>query len=391
MKYDFDKVYDRHNTDSLKHDFTAENGMPRDVLPMWVADMDFRVPDELIEKLKERIDHGIFGYTDPKPDYYAALCGWFLNRHGWRTSPDGWVMTCSVVFALCSLLNTVTEEGDAVIICQPVYYPFAESILKNNRRLVVSELESSDGFYTVNYEDFEKKIVENNVKAFILCNPHNPVGRVWTQEELVRLGNICIKHGVFVISDEIHSDFVFDGHGHTAFAAADKSFAQHCAVCTAPTKTFNIAGLHISNVYVEDAGVRAAFKKRLSMQGFNQPNLIGMLACRTAYEYGGEWLGELLAYLDGNIKFAADYVKRSLPQISFLRPEGTYLLWFDCRRLGLDNARLSAFMRDKAKLWLDDGYIFGESGSGFVRINAACPRSVLKTALDRLKDALSRI
>lgn len=391
MKYDFDVINDRRNTDSIKYDFSEENGVPTDALPLWIADMDFRVPDHLIEKLNERLNHGIFGYTDPKPDYFRAVCNWFESRHNWHTKPDGWVTVCTVVFGICSLLRTVTKPGDAVIICQPVYYPFADSVLNNGRKLVVSELKNDNGKYSVDFADFEKKIVKNKVKAFILCNPHNPVGRVWTEEELLRMGEICLKHGVFVISDEIHSDFVFGASKHVCFAAADKRFEDICAVCTAPTKTFNIAGLHISNIYVPNEITREKFKKELAAQGFIQPNLTGLLACRTVYSYGADWLDSLLTYLDGNITFAEEYIKRNLPQLKLERPQGTYLLWLDCRALNMDDKRLSAFMRNEAKLWLDDGYIFGAGGSGYERVNVACPRSVLKTALERLKNALSRI
>ena len=391
MKYDFDAVNDRRNTNSIKYDFFSENGVPSDALPLWIADMDFRVPDCLIEKLKQRLDHGIFGYTDPKPEYFGTVCRWFETRHNWRTKPEGWVTTCTVVFAICSLLRAVTKPSDAVIICQPVYYPFADSILNNGRRLVVSGLKNDNGRYTVDFSDFEQKIVKNKVKAFILCNPHNPVGRVWTKDELVRMGEICLKHGVFVISDEIHSDFVFGNNRHIGFAAADDRFKDFCAVCTAPTKTFNIAGLHISNIYVENDAVREKFKKELAAQGFIQPNLTGLLACQTVYGYGAEWLDGLLEYLEENIGFAENYVKENLPRLKLVRPEGTYLLWLDCRGLGFDDKKLSDFMRNEAKLWLDDGYIFGEGGGGFERINVACPRSVVKNAMERLKAAISRI
>ena len=217
MKYDFDKIYDRKNTNSLKYDFAAERGKPRDLLPMWVADMDFRAPDEVITTLKDKAEHGIFGYSEPKSDYFETLHNWFLSRHGWETQPEKFVVTCGVVFSICALIRALTSVGDSVIICQPVYYPFAESVTDNGRKLVISELKNEDGYYTVDYDDFEKKIIENSVKLFIFCNPHNPVGRVWTREELERMGDICLKHGVFVISDEIHSDFVYGDNKHIVF------------------------------------------------------------------------------------------------------------------------------------------------------------------------------
>lgn len=388
MKYDFDKVYDRRNTNSLKFDFAAERGRPADILPLWVADMDFRVPEEVITALKDKAEHGIFGYSEPKEDYFKTLCNWFKKRHGWEADPEKFVLTCGVVFSICSLLRVATNRGDAVIICQPVYYPFSESILSNGRKLVVSELKNDNGYYSVDYEDFEKKIVENDVKAFILCNPHNPVGRVWTKDELEKIGEICLKHGVFVISDEIHSDFVYGENKHIVFSTVKKEFEKHCAVLTAPTKTFNIAGLHIANTYIPDDILRGEFIKELDSQGYSQPNIMGLVGCQAAYEYGEQWLEELKVYLAENIAFVKEYVGVNMPQIGFCQPEGTYLVWLDCRKMGLSDRQLEELVKNKAKLWLDDGYIFGAGGSGFERINIACPRSTLKTALERLKEVL---
>lgn len=388
MRYDFDRVYDRRNTNSLKYDFAAERGRPGGALPLWVADMDFKAPDEVIAALKAKAEHGIFGYSEPKEDYFRTLRDWFLTRHGWETEPHKFTLGCGVVFSVCALLRTVTEAGDAVVICQPVYYPFAESVLSNGRRLVVSELKNDGGVYSVDYADFERKIEENGVKAFILCNPHNPVGRVWSRGELERMGDICLKHGVFVISDEIHSDFVYGQNRHTVFSAVKKEYEKMCAICTAPTKTFNLAGLHISNTYISDDGLRGRYVEELNRQGYSQPNIMGLTACRAAYEYGAEWLEELKKYLGENIRYVSSYIKEELPQIGFVPPQGTYLVWLDFRRLGMDDERLKEFIADKAGLWLDDGYIFGAGGSGFERMNIACPRSVLKTALDRLKNAV---
>lgn len=389
MKYDFDKIYDRRNTNSLKYDFTAERGKPKDILPLWVADMDFTAPEEVISVLKKKAGHGIFGYSEPKDDYFQTLKSWFSSRHGWNTEPRKFVLTCGVVFSICAMLRALTEEGDAVIICQPVYYPFAESVTDNGRKLVVSELKNDNGFYTVDFEDFENKIVRNEVKVFILCNPHNPVGRVWTAEELERLGDICLKHGVFVISDEIHSDFVYGDNKHTVFSTVKRKFGDICAICTAPTKTFNLAGLHIANTYIENDIVRRQFIKELDKQGYSQPNIMGLIACQAAYSFGAEWLDQLKIYLADNIKYAKEYIETELPELAFLPPQGTYLIWFDCRKLNLGDGELEELIVDKAGLWLDDGYIFGAGGSGFERINIACPRATLKVALDRLKSAVS--
>lgn len=389
MKYDFDKIYDRRNTNSLKYDFAVERGKPRDILPLWVADMDFRAPDEVISALKDKAEHGIFGYSEPKYDYFETLGKWFKNRHGWETEPEKFVLTCGVVYSICALIRALTCKGDAIIICQPVYYPFADSVKDNGRKLIVSELVNDDGYYTVDYEDFERKICENDVKMFILCNPHNPVGRVWKKAELEKLGDICLKHGVFVVSDEIHSDFIYGDNRHTVYPTVKKEFEKSCAVCTAPTKTFNLAGLHIANTYIFDDEVRRKFIRELDGAGYSQPNVMGLVGCRAAYEYGSEWLEELKDYLSENIRFVREYIEVNMPRIKMREPQGTYLVWLDCRGLGLTDRELKTLIQDKAKLWLDDGYIFGAGGSGFERINVGCPKSVLKLALERLKTALN--
>lgn len=389
MKYDFDKVYDRKNTNSLKYDFAAERGKACDVLPLWVADMDFRAPEEVLLALGNKVEHGIFGYSEPKSDYFAALKNWFLSRHGWETDANKFVLTCGVVFSICTLIRALTNIGDAIIICQPVYYPFAQSITLNGRKLVVSELKNDNGFYTVDYDSFERKIAENNVKAFILCNPHNPVGRVWTKDELERLGDICLKHGVFVISDEIHSDFTYGENKHIVFSTVKKEFEKISAICTAPTKTFNLAGLHIANTYIRNDLVRRKFSEELDRQGYSQPNIMGLTACQAAYTFGGEWLGRLKEYLKENLRLVRETV-RGINGVELVEPQGTYLVWLDCRSLGLSDTALSQLFENKAKLWVDEGYIFGSGGSGYIRLNIACPRSVLKTALERISNAVDK-
>lgn len=388
MKYDFDKIVDRRNTDCLKYDFAAERGRPEDVLPLWVADMDFSAPPAVIEALKARAEHGIFGYSRPKSKYFRTVAGWFERRHGWSPDPNAFVVTCGVVFAISALLRTVTREGDAVLICQPVYYPFAGTVQENGRRLVVSELLERGGRYEVDFEDFEQKIIENKVKAFILCSPHNPVGRVWTEEELARMGDICLKHGVFVVSDEIHADFTFEGHTHRVFSAVKKEYENSCAVCTAPTKTFNLAGLHVSNIYIPNEKIRAAYQAELEKIGYTEPGVMGMAACVAAYEKGGEWLDALRVYLAENLAFLRTWLGENLPIVKLTEPEGTYLVWLDFRALKLSDDELKRLVEQKARLWLDDGYIFGRGGSGFERVNIACPRAVLKEALTRLKGAI---
>ena len=388
MKYDFDRQIDRRNTDCLKYDFVVENGKPCDVLPLWIADMDIGVAPEIIEALKKRADHGIFGYTMPKRKYFEIVANWFSTRHGWNADPDKFICTPGVVFAISTLIRSVTQVGDGVIVCQPVYYPFATAVQNNKRRLIVSELINENGKYCVDFEDFEKKIVENDVKAFILCSPHNPVGRVWTRAELEKLGDICLKHGVFVIADEIHCDFTFDGYKHIVFPTIKKEFEENCAVCTSPSKSFNVAGMQISNIYIPSPTVRKKFENDLDMTGYWEPNVMGLTACAAAYGKCGPWLDELKKYLAENLSFAREYIAANLPEIKLVEPQGTYLIWLDCRALGLNDGQLQNLVEQKAKLWLDDGYVFGEGGSGFERINLACPRATLAAALERLKNAL---
>lgn len=372
MKYDFDTVIDRKNTDSVKYDYAAEDGCPQDVLPLWIADMDFRTAPPVTEALERRVRHGIFGYTRPGKDYFEAVVNWFRTRHGWEPAAESFVPSCSVVFALAALLRTVTKEGDAVLICPPVYYPFERTILQNRRRPVASELLLRGGRYEMDFSDFEKKIEENEVKAFILCSPHNPVGRVWTREELEQAAEICARHGVFVISDEIHADFVYEGHRHVPFATLQNAGAR-CAVCTAPTKTFNLAGLHIANICIPNEEVRAAYRRELDKLGYCHPGTIGMDAAKAAYLYGADWLDELLVYLKGNLALLRGFLKEELPELTLIEPEGTYLAWVDCRALHLTDKNLQALVEQRAHLRLDEGYIFGKSGGGFERINLACP------------------
>lgn len=389
MTYDFDEIIDRTGTNSLKYDFARERGKPDDLIPLWVADMDFRAPQEVVDALKAKADHGIFGYSEPKENYFAALGNWCRSRYGWACEPKNFLLTCSVVHALATLVRILTREGDAVLICQPVYYPFAGTIRANRRKLVVSELKNDDGRYSVDLEDFERKIAENDVKVFILCNPHNPVGRVWTREELETLGDVCLKHGVFVVSDEIHADFIYGNARHTVFASIKPEFEKNCAVCTAPSKTFNLAGLHIANTYLADPALRRKFLAELDAQGYSQSNVMGIVACRAAYEHGAPWLDALRGYLQGNLDFVRGFLRERAPKIRLVEPEGTYLIWLDFRALGLSDAEIKNRMLNDAKLWLDDGYIFGAGGNGFQRVNIACPRALLERALIRLADAFS--
>lgn len=388
MTYDFNEMINRKNTDSIKFDFAVERGKPEDLLPLWVADMDFRAPIEVIEALESRSRHGIFGYTETKADYFETLREWFEKRFGWYIESSWLVKTPGVVFAISAAVRALTDEGDSVLIQRPVYYPFSSSITDNGRNLVNNPLRYSDGKYSIDLDDFERKVREENVKLFILCNPHNPVGRVWSREELIGMGDICLRYGVKVVADEIHADFVHQGYRHEIFADIKPAFRDIAITCTSPSKTFNLAGLQISNVFISNQDLRRAFIGEIRRTGYSQLNTLGLTACKAAYKYGGTWLDELKSYLKGNIEFAAGYIEEELPGVRLVRTEGTYLLWLDFNDLRLDHDKLEDIIVNKAKLWLDDGTMFGIEGEGFQRINAACPRATLEAALSRLKSAL---
>lgn len=386
---DFDKVIERRDTDCLKYDFAVRRGMPEGVLPLWVADMDFQTSKRILDAIEERVKHGIFGYTESREKYFEAVSDWMQERHGWRIQEDWLVKTPGVVFALAMAVKAYSEAGDAVLIQQPVYYPFTE-VIEDNGRIVVSNdlVLGEDGKYHIDFEDFERKIVEKHISLFLFCSPHNPVSRVWTKDELMRIGEICLRHHVIIVSDEIHEDFVFGDRKHYVFADLKKEFAQISITCTSPGKTFNLAGLQISNIFIPDRKLRRQFKKQMDAAGYSQLNTIGLTACEAAYRYGGDWYDAMIAYIAGNIEFMKEYIRTELPQLKMIETEGTYLVWVDFRGLGLPEDELQELIVKKAALWLDSGAIFGKSGEGFERFNVACPRSILKQALEQLKAAI---
>lgn len=391
MKYDFNKIINRNNTKSLKYDFAKERNMPEDLLPLWVADMDFQTSPEIIEALNKAVSHGIYGYSEGKEEYFDAVYNWYNDNLNWQVKKEWLIKTPGVVFAIVLAINALTSEGDSVLIQNPVYYPFTEVIIDNNRKLVNNSLVRNGKKYEIDFEDFEKKIIENNVKLFILCSPHNPVGRVWKKWELEKIGDICLKHNVKIVSDEIHSDFVYPENKHIIFSSLDKKYQNITITCTAPTKTFNLAGLQISNIFIPNLEIRKKVLKQLDKVGYSQVNLMGLVACEAAYKYGRQWLNELKEYLLDNLNFLRDYLETNIPQIKLIEPEGTYLIWLDCSALGFEDEELEKFIVEKAKLWLDSGYIFGKEGEGFQRINIACPRETLKKALEQLKEAVDEI
>ena len=364
--------------------------MPEDILPMWVADMDFRTSSYIEDALIERAKEGVFGYSEAKTPYFEIVRDWMVRRHNWSPKEEWLVKTPGVVTALAMAVKAYTEPGDAVLIQLPVYYPFAEVIEDNGRRVVSSDLyRGGDNRYHTDFEDFEQKITDNKVKLLLLCNPHNPVGRVWTREELIRLGDICVKHDVIVASDEIHEDFVFAGK-HQVFAGLKEEYEDRCIVCTSPSKTFNLATMVLSNIFIPNSDLRKRFRKQLDAAGISQLGVMGLIACETAYSKGEEWYLTMLEYVRGNIAFVKKYVAQNLPGVTMTEHEGTYLVWLDFSGTGLSDAEIEDRIVHKAKLWLDGGTMFGESGKGFQRINVACPRSVLEEAMERLKEALDR-
>ena len=389
--YNFDALIERRNTNCIKFDLAAQRGLPEGVRSYWVADMDFETVPEIGEAIRNRTRHNIYGYSMTGDGYYDAVIEWMKKRHGWETKKEWYFYTPGVVFALGMIIRALTEEGGAVMIQRPVYYPFGLMIEKNGRRIVNSPLyQDSDGRYRIDFEDFERRIVSEQVKLFILCNPHNPVGRVWTKEELLRIGDICVRHGVRVASDEIHADFVWSGHHHEVFAALKPEFADITVTCTAPSKTFNLAGLQLSNIIASNQELRDKVKQEIDKTGYDEPNVFGSIACEAAYRYGEKWLEELSDYLEGSIAWLEDYLKEKLPLIRYRRPEGTYLAWLDFRAFGLSGEELDKKIVNEAGLWLDGGGMFGGEGEGFQRLNLATSRAYLEKGLEQLRRVFGR-
>lgn len=390
MPVDFDTVPNRRGTNCFKYDFAREMGMPEDVLPLRVADMDFPTAPAVLERLHALAEHGIFGYTGVKDTYFSAVHNWYAQRFGWETQRSWLVTTPGVVFAIAIAIRAFTKKGDAILIQQPVYYPFANKVTENDRQLVVNPLVLKNGRYEMDFADMERKIVDYHVKMLLLCSPHNPVGRVWTKEELLRVGEICQKHGVLVVSDEIHADFTYAGHTHRVFASVKSEFADFTITCTAPSKTFNLAGLQNSNIFIPNRQLRHAYKKELSACGCGGTNCMGMAACQAAYEAGADWLEQLKQYLAGNLAYIRQFLREKLPDIALIEPEGTYLVWLDLRKLGLTEQQQRQLIVQDAKLWLDTGTLFGQGGEGFERINIACPRTTIEQAMQRLEHAVHK-
>ena len=382
--FDFDRIIDLKNSGCAKYDLATEYGFGQDVLPLWAADMDFAVPECVRKALHQAVDHGIFGYSILGDDYFPALQKWFSQRHGWQVDKSWLVTTPGVVVAIYAAVRAASQPGDGVLVMPPVYHAFYDAVLKNGRTLVESPLRFQDGRYTMDFADAERKIRENRVKLMLLCSPHNPIGRVWTREELTKLGQLCQTYGVRVISDEIHCDFAFPEHPHTPFPVAFPELMEQTIVCTSPSKSFNLAGLQISNIWIPGKALRTAFLEQLAIAGYDDPNRMGVVACRAAYEGGGSWLDGCKAYLRRNLDYVRDFLERELPQVKLIEPEGTYFAWLDFRGLGLTDEELNRRIADRAKVWLHKGSMFGPCSEQFQRIVLACPRATLEEAMHRL-------
>lgn len=385
---DFDRIIDRKNTRCLKYDFAKKRGLPEDVLPLWVADMDFETSSYIEDALTERVKEGIFGYSEVETPYFEIVKNWMVKHHNWEPQEKWLIKTPGVVFALAMAVKAYTDPGDKVLLQQPVYYPFSEVITDNGREVVSNDLVlTEDGTYKIDFADFEQKIIVNGIKLFLLCSPHNPVGRVWTKEELEKIGDICVKHGVTVVSDEIHNDFIWKGT-HTVFAGIKKEFADISVTCTSPSKTFNLASMLISNIFIPNQILRRKFRKEMDRAGISQLSVLGLVATEAAYAHGDEWYAAMKNYVRDNIAFARAYVEENLPGVRMIDTQGTYLIWLDFRQTGLTVEQLDHKIIYEAGLWLDSGKIFGKTGEGFERINVACPRAVLQEALDRIRGIL---
>ncbi|PID84646.1 MAG: cystathionine beta-lyase [Chloroflexi bacterium] len=403
MNYNFDQEINRIGTSSVKWDYqkgnmtiiqsdacAAQKGADR-LLPLWVADMDFQSPPEVIEALIARAQHGIFGYTAAGDSYFEAVINWMAKHYGRQIKREWFVLSPGVVTALSILVQTFVAPGKKVLVQPPVYYPFYGAIENNGAEIVRNELLLENGRYTMNFDDLAQKTADPAVKMAILCSPHNPIGRVWTREELTRFGDICLANNVLVISDEIHCDLIFPDHTFTSFASISEEFEQKSIVCTAPSKTFNLPGFKTSNIIIPNRQLRLQFQKTMESASLMGANIFGIVATEAAYRHGEEWLKELLVYIAGNYHFMVDYIHKHLPMLKVLPLEGTYLAWVDCRALGLDaDARQDLFLK-KARLFLDEGELFGSEGLGFERFNLACPRAILAEALERMKSVIDAL
>ena len=385
MKYNFDEIIPRRNTNSVKWDEAAQD----DIIPLWVADMDFRVLPQITEALRQRVDHGVFGYTHVPDSYYESVIRWFKDRHGLQgVKPSDIIYTSGVVPAISAIVRGLTLPGDKVLVQTPVYNCFFSSIRNQGCLVEENHLVYKNNTYVVDWDDFERKCADSRVRIFLLCNPHNPAGRVWKKEELLRMGEICQKHDVFVISDEIHCELVMPGNEYTPFASLSDDFLKNSATCVAPTKAFNIAGLQIANIIVKDRNKRERIDRAINIHEVCDVNPFGVIATEAAYtEEGAEWLRQLNTYLFANYRFLCDFFSKHFPSLEVVKLEGTYLVWVDCSSLGKSSTEIVNNLY-RHGVWMNDGVMYGESQRAFIRINIACPRKILEEGLLRMEKAL---
>ena len=387
MKYDFDTIINRRNTNSAKWDMTQE----KDILPMWIADMDFKTADPIIKALEKRVQHGIFGYGAIPDEYYEAEANWWSKRHNYKIKREWIEVTTGVIPSLSAVVQAFTEIGDKVLIQSPVYNYFNTSVTNNKCEIVLNELRYNGEFYEIDFEDFEKKASDEKVKIFILCNPHNPVGRTWSKDELEQLGEICLKHNVLVVVDEIHRDLVYKGNEYIPFASISEKFLMNSTTCTAPSKTFNIAGLKTSNIIVANEECRKKVNRSLNINETIEPNVFGIEALIAAYNDGEEWLNQLLEYLEGNRDYLISFISNRIPKLKVVVPQATYLIWIDCKSFNMSSGELCEKILEEGRLRINDGKTYGEAGEGFIRINIACSRAVLTEGLERLEKVLNEL
>ncbi|MGC9384308.1 MAG: MalY/PatB family protein [Kosmotogaceae bacterium] len=390
MKYDFDSVIERKGTNCFKWDFAEEIFGKSEILPMWVADMDFKSPEEVIKAIEKRAKHGVFGYTARPNSLYESIIEWLGKRFNWEVRKEWIVFTPGVVPAIDLAIQAYTNSGDGVIIQPPVYKPFFGAVENNDRKLIKNPLKINKGKYRIDFDDLKRK-VNSGAKMLILCSPHNPVGRVWDRDELEELGFIAKKHKLIVISDEIHADIVYRPNKHTPFLNVDNAFDDFSVVCMAPSKTFNLAGLETSFVIIKNKSLREEFEKYIKKNSLWMTNIFGIVAAEAAYRFGEQWLDSLLDYLSGNIKYIESFVEQRLPEVKFDKPEGTYLAWFDFRKLGLPSKTLKKLLVEKGRVGLNDGPDFGKEGEGFQRLNFGCPKILLKDGLERIEKAIDSL
>ena len=390
MDCDFDNIIDRRGSGCIKWDFMSKYFQADDMVPMWVADMDFLAPAEVRAAVERVAKQGVFGYHGVRAPYYEAVIGWMEKRHGWKVEKDWICFSPGVVPALHMLVRTFTEPGDQVVVQTPVYYPFFDAIKLNGREMLENPLTRTESGYFMDLAGLEAKIT-TRTRMIILCNPHNPISRVWQEEELRQLGKLCLDRNILVVADEIHGDIVYSGHRHVPFATLSGEFAANSVTCTAASKTFNLPGLQTSNIIIPDPGLRKRFKDNLHACGFPSPGMFGLAATEAAYRYGEPWLCGLLDYLEGNIAYLKSFAARELPGMWVAPPQGTYLLWLDFRGCGLPPDKLGNFVRETARVALEPGFIFGSGGDGFERMNIACPRSQLVEAMERIAGAARKL